>query len=444
MRGWWVGAASAALLLTLAPTSLPNASAASVGARCITTGTHIAATIGSRTVLLTCTPKRVWKVHSTVVKGNACPRIDLTAKVRTTRLICSRSGARLVWSPAPRSTPVPSPTATPTATPTPPAPVVPASRAEAGDRCDRINIEAVTMAGPIRCVDEQWTLIAESDDSVSSRAFRFTLTRYLNRPEAEVSLAFTVDPQTPEWWKQIELGIRAGARLWGTSRKDDAPLPILISANGRWIRGTASNLGLQGDLGPFIDRDPCNNAGLVGNPMWLFFCFGADQTTVGAGFRQVPSHEYTHVAQRIWSRGGGWIFPWMDEGLPSITGSFLGPMSGMGNDIRNSWVPDLNGIRTPLSFFASTAPEVFSSDRWGEVYAQGAIAVEGMIALFGIDAMERLYVLRSNGLTAEQAMREVTGAGPAHWSDVMQGYVDSVRGSNPWTLAQLRARAAMN
>jgi hypothetical protein len=190
-------------------------------------------------------------------------------------------------------------------------------------------------------------------------------------------------------------------------------------------------------------QGPCN-AALTGaetrDETFWFYKFGMSSCLTNAGFFQVPAHEYTHYAQEVLSKKNHYSarLPWLNEGLASFIGSALGPMSNMRNDIRALWLIDLNRTQKDLAYFSISNQELFNKPNWGDVYPLGAIANEALVAAVGFKAVKQIYIeLATNGTTYDQAFIRATGLNVSKWTELLQGYVDSVKRNSPWTLAYL-------
>jgi hypothetical protein len=249
----------------------------------------------------------------------------------------------------------------------------------------------------------------------------------------------------------MQTGMKAGARLWGTSPAGSPERYVFISHDPDWLFEQFKKDGLISSESrrETMFQGPCN-AGLTGaeniDVSFWFYKFSQASCLTNVGFFQVPAHEYTHYAQEVLSNKG-WgrteRLPWLDEGLASFIGGALGPMSEMRNDLRNMWAKDLTGVAKDVSFFSRGVKEVYSDARWGDVYPIGAIAIEGMVAAIGFEKTKQIYIeLSTPNTTYEQALIKVTGVNIAGWNIILQGYVDSVKASNPWSLDYLLAEYA--
>jgi hypothetical protein len=249
----------------------------------------------------------------------------------------------------------------------------------------------------------------------------------------------------------MQTGMRAGARLWGTSPAGSPERYVFISHDPDWLYEQFKKDGLISSesrrAGMF--QGPCNAAltgAETGDVSFWFYKFSHASCLNNVGFFQVPAHEYTHYAQEVLSNKG-WNraqrVPWLDEGLASFIGASLGPMSDMRNDLRNMWAKDLTGVVKDVAFFSRGINDVYQDSRWGDVYPLGAIAIEGMVAAIGFEKTRQIYIeLSTPNTTYEQALSKATGVTVADWNTILQGYVDSVKAANPWSLDYLLAEYA--
>jgi hypothetical protein len=243
----------------------------------------------------------------------------------------------------------------------------------------------------------------------------------------------------------MQTGMIAGARLWGTSPEGSAPRYVFISHDPDWLFNAFVKEGLIKSETRRADmfQGPCN-AALTGaetrDETFWFYKFSLTSCLTNAGFFQVPAHEYTHYAQEVLSKKNHHTasLPWLNEGLPSFIGSALGPMSDMRNDIRSLWLFDLNRTQKDLAYFSINNEELFQKPNWGDVYPLGAFANEALVAAIGFKATKQIYVeLATNQTTYDQAFIRATGLNISKWTELLQGYVDSVKRNSPWTLQYL-------
>lgn len=405
---------------------------------------------------------------SAAIVGTKCTKVGAVKKTSTATYICKKSGTKLTWQKVVKKTAAPKPTLTPTPSPTPtptptsePTPVVPtptptptptpkinyvtAAEAKVNEPCEVTFATAYTLDGPVICF-QTWNLIDKANDTVESRAYRYVLEEYLSKKEGKLSVIWRIDPSTPEWKDKIQAGMNAGARLWGTSPEGSAPRYSYISHDPDWLFDAFVKDGLikSESRRATMFQGPCN-AGLTGaetrNESFWFYKFSLTSCLDGAGFFQVPAHEYTHYAQEALSKEN-WNkverLPWLDEGLASFIGSTLGPMSDMRNDIRALWLRDFSRTSRELAFFSKGIESVYKDSQWGDVYPLGALANEALVAAIGFKATKQIYVeLATDKTSYDQAFIRATGINVAKWTEVLQGYIDSVKQNNPWTLQYL-------
>ena len=68
----------------------------------------------------------------------------------------------------------------------------------------------------------------------------------------------------------------------------------------------------------------------------------------------------------------------------------------------------------------------------------GAFANEALVAAIGFKAIKQIYVeLATEKTTYDQAFVRATGLNVSKWTELLQGYVDSVKKNSPWTLQYL-------
>jgi len=402
------------------------------------------------------------------IVGTKCTKVGAIKKTSTATYICKKSGTKLTWqkvvkktaAPKPTLTPTPSPTPTPTPTsePTPIAPTpsptptptpkinyVTAAEAKVNEPCEVTFATAYTLDGPVICF-QTWNLIDKVNDTVESRAYRYVLEEYLSKKEGKLSIIWRIDSTTPEWKEKMLAGMNAGARLWETSPEGSAPRYAFVSHDPDWLFDAFVKEGLIKSEArrATMFQGPCN-AALTGaetrNESFWFYKFSIPGCLTNAGFFQVPAHEYTHYAQEVLSKQNHYksgSLPWLNEGLPSFIGAALGPMSNMRNDIRALWLIDLARTQKDLTYFSGGGQDLHLQPNWGDVYPLGAIANEALVAAIGFKATKQIYIeLATEKTTYDQALLRVTGLNVAKWTELLLGYVDSVKQNNPWTLQYL-------
>jgi hypothetical protein len=384
-----------------------------------------------------------------VKAGQICKKINQSATSNGKKFTCVKSGKKLIWRPSQVLQSLPTPeisTPTPSKSAEPEIELTSSSAAKLGTRCLFSGSYVGLAAGPAVCAGESgqklWTLVTKENDSVASRAYRFVVEKYLAAPEGNLAMDIRLDPKTPEWGKRIEKGMFAGARFWGTSPSGSAPVPTLISADLDWW---PAQLDLVKDPGKedYLKRlkNSTCQAGFHGgpNPFWSF-AFREANCLNNVGFKQVPAHEYTHYAQGVLSgslNNQQPRVPWMEEGLASFIGGALGVFSDMGTDLRFGWSADLRGNQVALDFFSKDERAVYDSPQWGDIYPVGAIALEGFVALVGMEGVLNYYAEIKGGATTDKAMEKVFGLSVSRSAQLLNKYVDSVRAKSDWSLEKL-------
>lgn len=367
--------------------------------------------------------------------GAPCSKVGITTKVSGKKLVCTKVGKKLKWL-LPKAVNI-----------QPQVIDLTGDAARPGVACLIENLESFGPNGPMRCVKKIWVMVDEAEDSVASRAFRSLLTRYQLNSEKALSLQFVIQPNTPDYLVSIREGMLAAARLWSVPPQRNEPYPVLIGTDGTWLRSTSETMGLKSpeDTWKNIARQPlCSYAEFkLGRPddqPWYLYCFSSSQGRTW-GFLQVGAHEYTHLAQfaflGAFQTGSRQMPPWFQEGYASYIGTMTGFASGAGYALRSAPAGELRTVTTKLADYNETFPA-----SWGDVYPMGTFAAEALTALFGIDFMQRVCEekLRSNSF--DDVMVKLTGKKIQAWSEILQGYIDSIKANKPWTLSQLRERAA--
>ena len=324
----------------------------------------------------------------------------------------------------------------------------PAAQAKSGKPCSQKNEEALSLQGALICDGKKWIVIKVDRETIQSKAFKSVLTRWNKQPDAQLSLKIYADPKAGKWTQQIETGIRAGAKFWGTSDSTSKQMPAIISDNYLYIDKVLDQLGIFQNPDD-RDRNAKAQGGQAGfhgawddpDAYWDFLFTNIDSRN-NSGFWQVPAHEYTHFAQsklsnRNWSNPGG--LKWMDEGIPSYIGAALGPMSKMPNDIMNAWKKDLSGTTVKLEHFNTDDQSIYSSPTWSDVYPLGAVASEGLVALVGVDALIQYYTDSSSGMSLPNSFTKNFGITKSQMTEILSRYVDSVKGGKAWSLKALEA-----
>lgn len=409
--------------------------------------------------------------HAATLQGTACKTLGAAKSQQGVRFKCQKSGKKLLWLrvPAPSrhaaattttatpsasatAAPEPSQAPSPSATPTT-VPAVGSRAAAAGLRCDSAGAESFPATGPIRCVNDMWMAVDEASDSVATHAFRSLLDRYNSHAEASLPLTFVVEPSAAASSQVLQRSMEAAARLWDVGASPQTPYPVLIGRSLEWFRETSASMQLKSNWGnldnlanQFTQWGGCSYAEFysrIGQP-WYVYCFSnsADSLQWEAGYLQVGAHEYTHLAQFImandfYRQRGDVLAPWAQEGFAQYVGISMGSTAGAGNDVRGLLLRQLQDVTTSLSDYEVAYPR-----DWSDVYPLGAFACEALVALFGIDVMQRLLEGRASGLTPDATWTAATGRTVHEWTPILAGYVASLRSSKPWTLAELKVHAA--
>jgi hypothetical protein len=321
-----------------------------------------------------------------------------------------------------------------------------AALAKAGKNCSQKNEEALSLQGALICDGKKWIVIKVSQETIQSKAFRSVLARWKKQPDVQLSLKIYADPKAGNWTQQIETGIRAGAKFWGTSDSTSKQMPAIISDDYIYIDKILDQLGIFQNPDD-RDRNAKAQGGQAGfhgawddpDSYWDFLFTNIDSRN-NSGFWQVPAHEYTHFAQsklsnRNWSNPGG--LKWMDEGIPSYIGAALGPMSKMPNDIMNAWKQDLTGTKVTLDHFNTDDPKIYSDSTWSDVYPLGAVASEALVALVGVDALIHYYSDTAGGFSLPNSFKKNFGISNSRMTEILSRYVSSVKDGKAWSLKAL-------
>lgn len=328
------------------------------------------------------------------------------------------------------------------------AATTPAAQAKTGKFCSQKNEEALSLQGALICDGKKWMVIKVNQETIQSRAFSSVLARWIKQPDVQLSLDIYADPNAGKWTQQIETGIRAGAKFWGTSDSSSKKMPVIITNNYLYIDKTLSKLGIvqNPEDGERNAKAQGGQAGFHGawddpNAYWDFL-FTNNDSRNNSGFWQVPAHEYTHFAQsklsnRNWSNPGG--LTWMDEGIPSYIGAALGPMSKMPSDIMNAWKKDLTSTTVTLEHFSTEDQGVYSAPTWSDVYPLGAVASEGLVALVGVNALIQYYTDTASGMSLPDSFTKNFGIDKLQMTEILSRYVSSVKSGKAWTLKALEA-----
>ena len=117
-------------------------------------------------------------------------------------------------------------------------------------------------------------------------------------------------------------------------------------------------------------------------------------------------------------------------------GTMLGGSTLVDNNLRIQLINQLKGTNSPLSDYKYRFPE-----KWNDIYPLGGFATEALVALKGIEVMEIMCSKLAEGKTSEQAILLATGKDLNYWTELGQGYVDSIKQGKPWTLDELRNKS---
>ena len=379
--------------------------------------------------------------------GQKCSKLGSTQNHAGKKFTCVKSGSKLIWNKGVVIQKAASPKRASPASPAPSTSVKFATAAEAEQNlgCYFEGEEALSLSGSLVCQKERWLLVQKENDSVQSRAYRFVLERWNKQPEGNLTIDFYIDQTSGPWVNEIESGLRAGARFWGTSTPGSKPIPAFISSDPTFIEEALVKAGIKQTID---DRDRNRNArggqaGFHGGPnAYWDFLFKTPDTRTNVGYFQVGPHEYTHYAQSQLVPGGNWndAGPWFNEGLASFIGSALGPMIKMPHNQMNDWRANLSpSMSTPIAFFNVSNESVYRSSEWGNVYPLGALATQAVVALVGVDAVISFY--RDLGSTnKESAYKKNFKLESTQLVTVLQGYIDSIRSKKEWSLPTLETR----
>ena len=377
--------------------------------------------------------------------GQKCTKLNTTQTYAGKKFTCIKSGSKLIWNKGAVIPKAASPKPSQSASPSPTTSVKFATAAEAEQNlgCYLEAEEALSLIGSLVCRKERWLLVEKENDSVQSRAYRFVLDRWNKQPEGNLSIDFYIDQTSGSWVNEIESGLRAGARFWGTSTPGSKPIPAFISSDPTFIEEALVKAGIKQSID---DRDRNRNArggqaGFHGGqvPYWDFL-FKDPSTRTNVGYFQVGPHEYTHYAQSQLVGPGSWneAAPWFNEGLASFIGSALGPMINMPHNQMNDWRANLSpSLTTPLAFFNESNQSVYQSSNWSHVYPLGALATQAVVALVGVDAVISFYKDFGSSNDKEFAYKKNFKLESSKLVTILQGYIDSIRSKKEWSLPTL-------
>jgi hypothetical protein len=401
-------------------------------------------------VLMSFTPN----VSSAAPKtGAVCSKKGATQVSGNLKYTCISKGKKLVWNSGvlvktTSNLPTSKPSAAPSSTPLPEKIFVTAQNAEVNKNCYTEGEEAFTLQGPVVCENQIWK-IASRDYSIRALAFHKVLEHWNKQSDVNLKLNIYLDPAAGSWVNQIEAGIRAGARFWGTSSESSRALPIFVSDNHLFIENELAKVGITQSA-----EDRARNARAQGGQagfhgsfdspnMYMDFLFKKERDRQDVGFWQVGPHEYTHFAQSVQTKGK-WLpenrLVWLPEGMATYIGSALGPMYAMPRNQMSNWEDNAKVERTPLTFFIGEDPSIYNQNGWSAVYSSGSLASEALLALIGIDAVSNIWNDIGKGLTNEQSYKKNIGLDGRTLSAFLEEYVQSIRDGKRWSLSQLQSK----
>jgi hypothetical protein len=294
-------------------------------------------------------------------------------------------------------------------------------------------------------------LIPEASDSVASRAFRSLISKYNKNENATVNIKFFEESSSGASTILLKRSMVAAARLWNQKNLPQEPYPVLIGRTLDWLKKSALENNLTPNFGwtnienQFREWKECSYAefySTTGQP-WYVFCYSqpAEQINKDLSFLQVGAHEYTHLIQfhlsnSFYRNNGDPLPPWLQEGFAMYVGTMLGGSTLVDNNLRIQLINQLKGTNSPLSDYKYRFPE-----KWNDIYPLGGFATEALVALKGIEVMEIMCSKLAEGKTSEQAILLATGKDLNYWTELGQGYVDSIKQGKPWTLDELRNKS---
>jgi len=322
-----------------------------------------------------------------------------------------------------------------------------AEYAKESDVCPTSGEQSFGVNAPLECIKGVWIAKKLEEDTVASRAYRSLINRYNAMPVSAPNLLLRIDPKAGKWKNDVAGGIIAGARLWGTSKEDDKPIPSYISETSEYISAQLAADGIQeSPEDAKRNRDAAARGGGQAGSHGKYFDFiFSDTSSNGYGFYQVGAHEYTHQAQLIQSNfrnGMGEREFWIDEGCATFVGTGLGAVVNLPQNQRSEVLEDLarQKNKLPLKFFSRGSQASYADPRINEVYTVGFLACEALVALKGIDSIESVYKeLASPTANYDTALTAVYGVGLDSLISFLQKYIDSVRKGKAMTLGDLES-----
>lgn len=316
-----------------------------------------------------------------------------------------------------------------------------------GNICSISGEMSFGATAPLECAKGVWSAKKMAEDTVATRAFRSLINRYNSMPVSTPNLLLRIDPKAGKWKNDVAGGIIAAARLWGTSKEGDKPIPSYISETSEYVSAQLAADGIQeSPEDAKRNRDAAARGGGQAGSHGRYFDFiFSDTSSNGYGFYQVGAHEYTHHAQLVQSNfrnGMGEREFWIDEGCATFVGTGLGAVVNLPQNQRSEVIEDLarQKNKMPLKFFSRGSQASYADPRINEVYTVGFFACEALVALKGIDAIESVYKeLASPSANYDTALTSVYGVGLDALIPFLQNYIDSVRKNKVMTLLELES-----
>ena len=178
-----------------------------------------------------------------VKAGAKCSKAGATSISAGKKFTCVKSGNKLIWN---KGAVIPK-AASPKPSQSASVKFATAAEAEQNLGCYFEGEEALSLSGSLVCRKERWLLVEKENDSVQSRAYRFVLDRWNKQPEGNLTIDFYIDQTSGPWVNEIESGLRAGARFWGTSTPGSKAIPAFISSDPTFIEEALAKAAEAGD-----------------------------------------------------------------------------------------------------------------------------------------------------------------------------------------------------
>ncbi len=314
-----------------------------------------------------------------------------------------------------------------------------------GALCSTSGELSFGVNAPLECSKGVWVSKKLAEDTVATRAYRSLIDRYNSMAATTPNLLLRIDPKAGKWKNDVAGGIIAGARLWGTSKDGDKPIPSYISETGEYVSAQLAADGIrENPEDAKRNRDAAaRGGGQAGSHGQYFDFIFSDTSSNGYGFYQVGAHEYTHYAQQILSNGRNGAVErefWIDEGCATLVGTGMGAVLGLPQNQRADVLETLKKIkdRQPLKFFSRGSQASYADPRINQVYEPGFFACEALVALKGIDGIEKVYrELSSPSANYDTALTAVYGVGLDSIIPFLQKYIDSIISGKPLSLQAL-------